>query len=313
MFSTLGLVARLVAPAEATPEVALEWPEIAGCPSRDEVVAAALRMIAGDAPRSVRAAATLRQGEAGWTLELTVEGEAGAQRRVLSSASCAGLGEAAAVILAVAARPQAVVPVAPAPVAPMVAPDPLDEGPPPAVAAAERPTRARPQAGVFVQAGAGLGPTPRMVAGFVAGAAVVWPRVRVEARATYWTRAALRLPELPEVGADLRLATGGLRGCPVLVRRSLGLQVCAGVELGATIVAAVNLAEDLGRRSLWAAGLIAPGVRWRPRRWVGLGLEVEAVVPMRRRQYVVADVSEPLATTPALGVRVLAGVEFNFP
>src|SRR5688572_734702 len=103
MFTTLGLVARLVAPVEATPDVTLEWPAIAGCPSRDEVVAAALRMISGDAPRSVRAAATLGQGEAGWTLELRIEGEAGAQRRVLTSTSCAGLGEAAAVILAVAA------------------------------------------------------------------------------------------------------------------------------------------------------------------------------------------------------------------
>ena len=164
-----------------------------------------------------------------------------------------------------------------------------------------------------MHAGAGLGPSRRFVPGVAGGLAVLWPRARLEARATYWGRSALRLAEPPDVGADLRLVTGGLRACPLLVRGDLALQLCAGVELGATIVDAVNLAVDYAPRSLWAAGLLAPGARWRPRRWIALALEVEGVVPFTRREYAVVAAPEPLHRTPPVAVRLLAGIELNFP
>jgi hypothetical protein len=321
VWTTLGLLARLSVPVDgAAAAVTLEWPTVAGCPTAAEVEAATLRLVAGGAPQPVHATATLIPGAQAWTLRLAVRDAGGAQLRVLSSPSCAALGEAAAVILAVAAAPLQVAarlasPQIGGPEPAWPNPAPIDElevapGPRRDVPA---PTRARPQLGLFVHAGAGLGPSKRFVPGVAAGLAVLWPRVRLEARATYWGRSALRLDDPPDVGADLRLATGGLRACPLLVRGAFAVQLCAGAELGATIVTAVRLPVDHAPRTLWAAGLLAPGARWRPRRWLALGLEVEAVVPLRRREYVVRDAPEPLHRTPPIGVRLLAGIELNFP
>lgn len=321
MWTTLAVLARLSGPTDgAAAAVTLEWPAVAGCPPAAEVEAATLRLIAGGTPQAVHATAVLIPGAQVWTLRLAVRDVGGVQQRVLTSPSCAALGEATAVILAVAAEPmQVAVRLAPPEIRGpeaawpgLAASDELELAPgldrdPPA------PPRRRPQVGLFVHAGAGLGPSKRFVPGLAAGLAVLWSRVRLEARATYWGRSALRLEAPPDVGADLRLATGGLRACPLLVRGTFAVQLCAGVELGATIVDAVNLAENYGPRTLWAAGLLAPGARWRPLRWLGLGLEVEGIVPFTRRDYTVLGAAAPLHRTPAVGVRLLAGLELNFP
>lgn len=312
MWTTLGLIARLAGPTvgEASP-ISLEWPPLLGCPSATEVEAATLRLVAG-APRPVQAIATIGRDADTWTLRLELRDADGAQVRVLGSTDCSSLAEAAAVILAVAAAPRETS-AAPAIADPARAPvEPADELDPVEVTT-KPPPRRSPRASLFVHAGAAFGPAPTLVPGVAVGLALLWPRLRIDARATYWGRGAMRLSDTPNAGADLQLVTGGLRACPVLVRSRLALQLCAGVELGGTIVRAVGLAEDFAPRSLWAAGSLAPGLRLRPRPWLALGLELEGVVPFTRREYQVTDASQPLHRTPPLGIRVLAGLEFTFP
>lgn len=318
MLPGLTLAAWLTAPVDP-PAIALEWPTVAGCPTQTEVVDAATRLIAGGQPRPVRATAALTRAGATWTLALAVEA-GGTQHRELASPDCAALAQATAVILAVAAEPlQVATRIDAAPpaqaVAPAIVEDPLELEVAPGLRRASPPPqpRGRAQLGLFVHGGAGLGPTKRMTPGLAAGLAVVWPRVRLELRATYWGPAALRLARLATVGADVRLATGGLRGCPLLVRGAVTLQLCAGLEVGATIASAVGLTTDYAPRALWAAASLAPGLRWRPRRWLGLGLEIEGVMPFTRKQFEIESVDDTLGRTAPVGLRLLAGVEFNFP
>ena len=327
MFTALTLLARLAAPPDGA--VTLAWPTVAGCPGQPEVLAATTRLIAGGAPRAVDAVATLARDGAGWTLRLTLHDADGTQHRVLTSSRCAALAEATAVILAVAAEPLQVTthlvdptrdpspPPAPSIAAlPPLAADPLASERAPVPMPPERPApqlRRTPRIGLFVQVGAGIGPSPRFVPGLAAGVALLWPRLRLEARATYWSRAELPQPgQAASVGAELRLASGGLRVCPTLVRRMFALQLCGGLELGAEIADAVGVANR-APRELWAAAGLAPGFRWRPVQWFAAGLEVEGVAPFVRHAYAIAGAAEDLHVTPRLGLRTLATLEFNFP
>lgn len=293
----------------------LRWPEVAGCPSQVEVEAAVLRLTDGDALQAVVAEAVISTDARGYALQLMLRDAGGSQRRVLESPRCEALADATAVILAVAASPLVVA------ARVVAAPAPVDEievdfaptarrSPPPAAAPERRP---RPTFAVFFAAAAGIGPSRRFAPGLSGGLSLLWPRARLDLRGSGWLPSPLRFSGLADVGADLRLGAGAVRGCPRLARGSLSLSLCGGVELGALVVEGVGLQQNQASRRAWAAGLLAPGLQWRPLRWLSLGVEAEGVLAFTRWSYRAGDAPEILYTVPPVGVRLGGGIAVHFP
>ncbi len=312
----------------------LRWPELAGCPTRAEVETAVLRLTEGEASQPVAAEAAITADAAGYSLQLHVRDAGGVQQRTLQSPRCEALADATAVIVAVAAAPLGVAawvvsarvaapplplprdelevdigpaPVGPAPVA--LAPVALARSPAPDPA----PSWRRPGLAVGFGAVAGIGPTARFAAGLSGNFSLLWQRARLDLRGSGWFPSPLRVPDLPGVGADLRLAAGAMRGCPRLLRRTLALELCGGLELGALLAEGVGLTTIARSRGLWAAGLLALGLQWRPLRWLGLGVEVEGLVAFTRRRYAAADAEVGvLHTVKPVGLRLGGGIAVHF-
>jgi hypothetical protein len=317
-----GLCAALLGAGEAAAApswLELRWPDVAGCPTREEVEATASRLTDGEAPQAVAAEALITAGPAGYTLQLRVTDVGGVQQRTLQSPRCEALADATAVIVAVAAAPLRVsarVVTAPPPVeslevdltplptkgAPLPAPEPA---PPP-------PSQRRPGLAVGFGAAAGIGPTQRFAAGLSGSLSLVWRRVRLDLRGSGWFPDTARSDELPGIGVTLQLAAGAVRGCPRLVRRSVALELCAGLELGALLATGSGLERNADSRRVWAAGLLAPGVRWRPLKWFSLGVEVEGLVAFTRRSYKARDSDVPVHVVPPVGVRLGGGLAVHF-
>ena len=377
-------------PARAQPPgLELRWPTVAGCPTQVDVEAAVTRLVAGGAPRPVAAEAVLQRDiTRRWTLRLTLRDADGAQTRVLTSARCQALGDAAAVILAVAAEPLAVAthvaPLVPAPPNPepttsmprtvrdasglggvsdgrgasvmdtasdgrsasaIVTPNPgssvgsglepgsdpssaretrapridvrpmapLDTEIPPGLLPAPAPAVVGPRVGLDVQGAAALGPSGRMVPDALLGLSLRWPRVRLQARAAHWFASRVPHPDRADVGVTLRLTAATVRACPILARGPLDLELCGGLEFGSLRAAGDGLADNRVSRGVWAAAVLAAGARYRPLRWLALGLELEGALAFSRHRYAVEGLDRDIHVTPLLGARLLGGLTFIFP
>ncbi|MCY0993507.1 hypothetical protein OV203_40590 [Nannocystis sp. ILAH1] len=303
----------------------LRWPDVAGCPTREEVEATALRLTAGESPQSVTAEASITADAAGYTLDLRVHDSGGAQQRILHSPKCEALAGATAVILAVAAAPIGVsarvvaaptpgdaleVDLTPLPITGPPAPAPAtDLAPTPSPSSS--PSRLRPGLAIGFGAAAGIGPSQRFTAGLSGNVSLLWRRVRLDLRGSGWFPGLARASDLPGIGVKLQLAAGAVRGCPRLVRRTVSLELCAGLELGALLAEGAGLQQNDRSRGLWAAGLLAPGVRWQPLRWLSLGIEVEGLVAFTRRQYRASDADTLVYTVPPVGVRLGGGLALH--
>lgn len=299
----------------APPWLELRWPHVIGCPTGAEVEAAVVRLIDGGTPQPVAAEAKITADARGYTLELVLQDAGGTQRRVLENPRCEPLADATAVILAVAAEPLAVAAqVEPLALAPAVAaPSPLgDDALELSPAPGPSRPRERPALALSFGPAAGVGPARRLAAGVAFGLAVLWPRARLDVRGSYWFPSPLRFPGYTGSGADLSLAAGAVRGCPRRVQRTIALQICGGIELGVLQAQGVGLARTERARGLWAAGLLAPGVQWRPLRRLALGVEGEALVAFTRRTYAARGAPELLYTVPPIGLRVSASLAVIF-
>lgn len=320
-----GVCAALLGAGEARaspPWLELSWPDVPGCPTRADVEATTVRLTAGEAPQPVTAEAQLLAEPAGYTLQLRVSDAGGVQQRTLQSPRCEALADATAVILAVAAAPlgvsERVVAVPPPPPddleldltpRPTSTSAPAPEPPPPPPPT--RPSR-RPSLAIGFGAAAGIGPTERFTAGLSGTVSLLWQRARLDLRGGGWFPGLARAADLPGIGVDLQLAAGAVRGCPRLLRRAFALELCAGLELGALLAEGVGFPENSRSRGLWAAGLLAPGVQWRPLRWLSLRLEVEGLVAFTRRSYRASETADPLYTVRPVGVRLGGGIALHF-
>lgn len=303
--------------AAATPSwLELRWPELAGCPTRTELEATIVRLTEGGTPQPVAAEAEIQADDGGYSLHLHISDTSGEQRRTLHSARCEALADATAVIVAVAAAPLRVsaqlVPAPPPRIEPVVVDlEPLPSAPPTSPARTRVASWRRPGLALQLGAAAGLGPTARFAGGLSGGLSLLWPRARLDLRGSGWFPSPVRLPDRPDIGVDLRLAAGAVRGCARLLRGSLALAACGGLELGALLAEGVGLQQNLRSRGLWAAGLLALGLQWRPLQWFALGLEVEGLVAITRRRYATGD-GGPFYTVPPLGLRLGGGAAFHF-
>ncbi len=190
--------------------------------------------------------------------------------------------------------------------------------PPPAgiLPSVEAPTtrsrRPRPRAGLRIAGGLGWGDLPSVGGGLSLAAAMVLPRVRVEALGAVWPARRVRLGTTG-AGGNFLSWTLGARVCPVVrLHRVLELPICAGFEAGRVLVESVQLVDANEARSPWFSFIVAPALVYTPRPWLALWLAPELVIPTIRTAFQVSDVGVIHRAQPA-NVRALLGVEFRFP
>jgi len=303
----------LSAPASSVLTVTLEAPP--ECPDRAALESELTRLL-GDAttrgtPLEARVRIDKPQGK-GFRLRLELkQSQARASERKLEGTSCETLIETAALLIAIAHDPSAVVerrpapliaepppPAPPAPAPPLAAPVAPPSAVPPWAWTRPAPPRAPLALGLLVRAGPlfGVGDLPGPHAGFAVGAALRLSAYRIDAAFELGAGSAKTLDARPDAGADFVRLAGVLRGCRVIVpldggawpRPSLGLDLsgCLGIELGSLSGEGFGVSNPARGSALWAAprvdlrlGLGAVGP-------LGFAADVGLAVPVDPRRYV---------------------------
>ena len=325
------------------PLAGVQWSAPVGCPSRVDLLAAVARRLGRElAPDELALDARVVRTGPRYALRLRVVVGDRSELRDLRASACAPLLDATALLvvhtLAEVAReasdlvpepepeplPPGVVtdreplpPDVPAPAPAVAAPSesaapPVD---PPAVAPPPSPSPSPPPPpgpGVLVRADGGpeLGAAPRVtgLAGLAVG--LLWPRLRLEARASFLgPRTVTR--ERTEVTA--LLLAGSLHACARPGRGALELPLCAGVEAGGMRGAARGPTADRAAFMPWVAVVLGVGAAWRVRPRLALWSALELVGGAVRPNFVLrggGDTVGLFRPSPVSG-RLLVGLELR--
>ncbi|MDC0717012.1 hypothetical protein [Nannocystis bainbridge] len=344
-----GLVALLLAgamgpaaaaPASPRPVVEFRWDAPTTCPAEAEVVAELERLLGGPlterkGPR-LTAIARVRQDPGGeFDLRLWTVSDEGTLQRSLTHAQCDALARAGALIAAMAIDPSVLDRMSEETDAAEVAAEaktveefepPLEPEPPPEPVVQPEPPRPEPQprpevkqkkerrvrGGVRLGAGLSFGDLPGVGALLRLTPALIWPRARLEFEVGYGPLRRARFDDIPDRGADLQLAVGAVRGCPLLHARKFEFPLCAGLELGAMYGRGVGYTITSEARQLFVALHLAPGVFYAAHPRVAVGAIVEGAVHVVRPRFVVANLGEIYRGALA-SFRALLAVEVRFP
>jgi hypothetical protein len=304
----MGLASLVLASSwSVAPAIELRWHAPAGCPDATHVTSRLVEYLGQTSVPDVRARvdADVRQLDDGaWELTLRFEDHPD-DPRVLTNTSCEGLAEAAVVVVAIAVTPAAAVE---EPERAQAPPEPTTTTRPPSKAADGRP-EPRVQLSLTALAGVGFGPVPVGFA-LAPSIAVSSRRWHVGIAAVYEPARSLRLDDLPASGSDLMHWALGPEACWLApIRSYLSIPLCGGFELGQLDASPVELLEGQRQRSLWAAGIVTAGLRFRVHARVAVWLVPSAVIAFTRSRVVVQGEPSPLFRTAPVGVRGLAGLE----
>ena len=291
----------------------IRWTAPAGCPDRDDLVAAVERHLGGplQAPgrRPLVAEVEVRAEGGAWRLRLTTRGADGDGERELWADTCAEAAEATALVLALAIDPQAVAAAAAVPAPPpALATVAVNRELPPLERAAPAPAAA-PGAAWRASAGAAVaGDLGTLPGGGLGGAAALrlWRgRVGLELAGSYWpTR---RAESGPGRGGDIGLWGGGLRLC-----LAAPLDACLGVEIGDLHGSAFGVNMPQSGSARWSALSAALARSWRLGGPLGVRVEGELLLGLERPTFFIdglGDVHRPAAVAG----RLLIGPEVYFP
>ena len=278
-----------------------------------------------------------------WDLRLWTVTPTATRYRGLSDDSCETLGRAAALLAALAIDPEVMSrgvdddaaetastakelpaedpPPLPGPESePGPEPDPVEPPSPPDPDPTEEPERApepaspaRPiHGGLGLEGGVtfgdlpGAGPFIRLVGG------VGFERspgfgVAVDLTGTYTFERRGRFDDRPDDGADLQLASGGVRGCPLWTRSVLQFGPCGGVEVGGMFGRGVGLSRLDSASVLWLAASVDALAQVRLGRRVRLGLLFEGLFPLVRSEMTIEGIGR-VWRPAAVGLRAGATV-----
>ena len=131
---------------------------------------------------------------------------------------------------------------------------------------------------------------------------------RAEGHASHWFARTREFQDEPGVGAELSLWSGGVRGCFVPAFGRLEVPACLGAELGQLSAEGFGGTFNFLADDLWAGVVVAPGVVWLPRPWIGLFGGVDGFVALRRPAF--SGENRPLLYRSFdVAIRALLGVE----
>jgi len=320
------LTALLIAPPEldeaAPTRYRLSWEAPDRCPTVEQVRGRIDELLAyapADAGEPIVAEVRVIGGESGFVASLRMQTGASEGRRELGDVDCRELGEAVALIVALAVDPELMSrepeqqpvelePPIEDPEPPIEDPEPPIEDPSDPEEPIEQPDPPAASArlrgfGLGLRGGAGFG-VLGLASGRVTLAAAAFGRLwRAELGGSLWIPQAIDIGRFSIVAAELR-------GCWVPELRAVEFPICAGVEAGA--MTGVGRVSG-GRRATapWLAATPGLGVSW-----VGLqdrlaiGLRVDATLPIVRPAFA-SDEGRLLIRT-GFGAQLLAGVEVRF-
>ncbi|MCH9687566.1 MAG: hypothetical protein K0V04_39395 [Deltaproteobacteria bacterium] len=294
------VAAEPTVPTPPPPPAMLEfdWQVPTGCPDAEQLRARVEEMMSGPPVDgdTLSVTGTIELREPGFGLILRTEFGGRVELRELVAPSCDELGEAAAILLAIALEPELAASVSAAP--PSVQPMPDGSGPPestpvaidpphqppgsrpippePRHAPAQAPTRTRPKVRLRLAAVGEAGALPGVTGGPRLAVGLGWPRARLELHGGYL---APRRDDAQGQEVRYQAGAGGLRGCGRPRVGRIELPVCGGLEGGAVRATTVQSERRRTRHGPWLGPLASVGVAARWGR-VGLWAALEAVVPV---------------------------------
>lgn len=272
-------------------ELELVWRAPDRCPTRDDILRRLAALLpsdpTGDGVLHVEGDVTI--DDSGARLQLVSTFRDATERREITATDCHALGEATAVLLAVALEPST--PERDAP------PKPAEAQPKPRVAPAEAPKptptddtilapidpgvpstappRARANAipshfGLRIAGGLELGALPPPSAALQLAGLVLWRRARLEIHGAYLPPRERRDDD--GRGARYQMVTAGARGCGRLFAGAVEFPICLGAEAGVVRARALGLSDTVVRGP-WLAVLTSASVSraWGPIAiWAGI-------------------------------------------
>lgn len=328
-----SLIALVLSADPNAPHFELGWDAPDGCPDRTQAAAAVALQLERQPGRAedpiVQARVALDERNDGWHahVELVVDGTGGA--RELHAESCETL--AAAVVFVIAATidpavtpretdfstlPRAdeiwldaqdvrfVVPTPRRADASMIPPRTVRPQP-----------RARPptlRVGISAAGVLAVGPLPGVAGGVFAALALLHRRVRIEIGATFLPAKTRHFSARPDAGGELRLVAADVRACPRWQWRGLGLDVCAGVEVGSLHGRGVGIEAPSSTRQPWLAFMTGPRLSYAPIPALAIGLGADLLVPIVRPTFAVENLGR-LWQPRSAGFLGMLGLELRLP
>lgn len=328
-----ALAVLLAATPAAASNLRLDWRAPEGCPSEDNVRAAALRSAGpGTQPDAALEAEAVvsRTANASWRVHLTTKRGAAIGERDLEAATCRGVADATAAILGLALVPAVVSSLDDVDITQgKVAAADITQGkvaaaaPEPVVPFTPRaePERVRPRASVgdakgppVLAAGlSGAAQAATLPSAAVGGAmTVAWTpgRARIEASASIWS-AQSQTTTSSEMGARFAMTAIGGSACWALVKSAVELGPCAGGEVAFVGAEGFGAKENRSANARWASasGSVLAGIPLGS--MISIRARLDALVPLSRPTFVVEN-EGTVHRPPTLGVRGSVGLEIHF-
>lgn len=324
----LALTALLVAPP-----VDLGWHAPSECPDEAAARAAIDELLQGRTPpgdRRVVADVAIEPGGRGWRARVRIDDGTSVGERDLEAASCDEVGEAAALIVAMAVDPRLAgdatpdEPPADEPPIPTPPPEATDSdteadgsrgvaiAPAPSPPVEPERERKRRALKLFLRAGGGVGfGSVSTVAGVVMLAvALGGHRWRMELDADVWTPRTS--PQDDAIGVRVLGWTLGVRGCGSPLARKLEIPLCAGMRAGALHGRGAGPIESRSERSPWITATAGVGLwGWIAPRFA-LALDVDGFVSITQPAFDLQP-SGFTVRAPAGGVRAVFGPVVRLP
>lgn len=302
-------------------ELELVWRAPQRCPTKDDILRRLDVLLPGDPNGEglLHVEGDVTVDESGARLQLVSTFRGTTERREITANDCASLGEATAVLLAVALEPSArglesppkpaPTPTEPAPTEPTPDVDPIDADPvaptiaisdPEITTARRRPSAIPTHFGVRIAGGLELGAMPPPSGALQLAGLVLWRRARLEIHGAW-------LPPRTGIGATYQLGTAGVRGCGRLFVGDVEFPLCLGAEAG-VLRARSKAADHAVARGPWCTVAASAGVSraWGP---VAIWAAVEGLGRIVSTRFFLGEDS---ARRPfPISMRALVGIELR--